>query len=54
MIKKRTYKSSRFVTQANRALRQAVRKLIRERKRTGEPLIVWRRGKVVKVSADKL
>ena len=33
---------------AEKALKSAVRKLVQERKKTGEPLYIWRDGKVVK------
>ena len=39
---------------AKKALKSAVRKLVSERKKTGESLYVWRNGKVAKVSASQL
>ena len=39
---------------AEKALKSAVRKLVQERKKTGESLYVWRKGKVVKVPASQL
>ena len=39
---------------AEKALKSAVRKLVQERKKTGESLYVWRNGKVVKVPASQL
>ena len=39
---------------AEKALKSAVRKLIQERKKTGESLYVWRNGKVAKISASQL
>jgi len=39
---------------AEKALKSAVRKLVRERKKTGESLYVWRNGKVAKVLASQL
>jgi hypothetical protein len=36
------------------ALREAVSEVIAEHKRTGEPLVVWRDGKVVKIPADQI
>jgi hypothetical protein len=39
---------------AEEALKEAVAKVIAYHKRSGEPLVVWRDGKVVKVSADQL
>ncbi len=39
---------------AERALKEAVREVIEDHKRTGRPLVIWRNGKVAKVSANKL
>ena len=39
---------------AGKAMRQAVKKVIAERKLRGEPLIVWRDGKVVRIPSNKL
>jgi len=39
---------------AEEALKKAVSQVIADHKRTGEPLVVWREGKVVKVPADQL
>lgn len=39
---------------AFKALKEAVAKLIRERARTGDPVVIWRHGKVVWVPARQL
>ena len=39
---------------ALRALKEAVRDLIKERAKTNDSLVVWKNGKVVRVSARKL
>lgn len=39
---------------ADRAMREAVRGVIAERKLRGQPLIIWRDGKVVKIPASDL
>ena len=39
---------------AEMALKEAVRKVVEEHKRTGDPLIVWQDGKVVRLSPDKV
>ena len=39
---------------AEKALKSAVRKLVQERKKTGESLYIWRNGKVAKVPASQL
>lgn len=45
---------SSLASQAERALKQAVRHLIKEHQQTGQPVVVWRAGKVVKIPADRL
>ena len=37
-----------------KALKEAVRGVIEDHKRTGRPLIIWRNGKVAKVPASQL
>ena len=39
---------------AEMALKEAVRKVIIEHKRTGDPLLVWKNGKVAKIPPQKL
>lgn len=39
---------------AEKALKEAVKEVIEEHRRSGRPLVIWRKGKVVKVSASKL
>ena len=39
---------------ARKAIKKAVRGVIAERKLRGQPLIIWRDGKVVKVPASQL
>ena len=39
---------------AEKALKEAVRGVIEDHKRTGRPLIIWRNGKVAKVPANQL
>ena len=39
---------------AYKALKSAVRKLIKQKKKTGEPLIVWKNGRVVKLRVDQI
>ena len=45
---------SSLASKAERALRQAVRHIIKEHKRTGQPVVVWRSGKVVRIPAGRL
>lgn len=46
-------KEKNMVYQAEKALRSAVRKLRKERARTGKPMLIWRDGKVVKLYVKK-
>ncbi len=39
---------------AEQALKKAVRKVIIEHKQTGDPLVVWRDGKIVHIPASRL
>ena len=39
---------------AEEALKEAVRRTIEDHKRTGDPVVIWRNGKVVRVSAATL
>jgi hypothetical protein len=45
---------SLLFSQAVKAMRKAVKNVIAERKLRGQPLIIWRDGKVVKVPASQL
>ncbi len=46
--------AAKIQSKAQKALKEAVRKVIEEHKRTGDPLYIWRHGKVVRVSPDKI
>ena len=46
--------SATIQEKAEKALKSAVRKLVQERKKTGESLYIWRNGKVAKVPASQL
>jgi hypothetical protein len=39
---------------AFKALREAIREVIEEHKRNKRPLVVWRNGKIVKISASQV
>lgn len=39
---------------AEKALKKAVADAIADHKRTGDPIVIWRDGKVVKVPADQI
>lgn len=45
---------SALSSKAERALKSAVRQVVKEHKRTGHPVVVWRSGKVVRIPADRL
>ena len=53
MSKSKT-ESSLLLAKAVKAMRKAVRNVIAERKLRGQPLIIWRDGKVIKVPASQL
>ena len=54
MIKRKSSGHLPSVSEASRAVRMAVRKLIVERKQKNGFLAVWRNGKVLKIPARKL
>lgn len=39
---------------ANKAIKEAVRGVLEEHKRLGEPVVIWRDGKIAKVPASQL
>ncbi|MFX0201854.1 MAG: hypothetical protein ACFFCW_37565 [Candidatus Hodarchaeota archaeon] len=39
---------------AEEAMRKAVANVIADHKRTGDPIVIWRNGKVVKLPADQI
>jgi ABC-type proline/glycine betaine transport system ATPase subunit len=39
---------------AEEALKEAVAEAIADHKRTGDPIVIWKDGKVVRVPADKI
>jgi hypothetical protein len=41
-------------SKAKKALKAAIHHLVQEHKRTGDPLIVWKNGRVVKLSPKKI
>ena len=38
---------------ANRAIKAAIRDLVKERRRTNDKLVIWKNGRVVSISARK-
>lgn len=51
---KNNHKNMSLGDMADEALRKAVARVVEEHRRSGEPLAVWRDGKVVRVPADQL
>jgi hypothetical protein len=43
-----------MAARAEEALKKAVAKAITEHKLTGDPIVVWRDGRVVKIPADQI
>lgn len=43
-----------LVLKAEKALKQAVLKTLLDHERTGDPVYIWKNGKVVKVPANKI
>ena len=54
MIRKRSLAVKVLNVEAEKALKSAIRKLVAARKRQGQPLIIWRNGKVVRVPVKSL
>ena len=51
---KRKKKRLSLQDKAMLALKAAVRKVIKEHKESGRPLVIWRDGKVVKIPASQI
>ena len=43
-----------IVANAEKALKEAVLKVVRDHRQTGDPVIVWRGGRVVKADPKKI
>ena len=55
MIKrKRSRRMPSVVRKAGVALRIAVAKTIEEHRRSGDPIVIWKNGRVVKVPASRI
>ena len=54
MIRKRSISAKDLNVKAEKALKSAIHKLIAARKRQGQPLIIWQKGRIVRVPAKKL
>ena len=51
---KKTNGDTILLNKAVKAMKAAVQKVIADKKLRGEPLIIWRDGKVVKISPQQL
>ena len=49
MQKKKLHRLT-LTQKAEKALKEAVRKVVEDHKRTGDPLLIWQNGKVAKIS----
>ena len=47
-------KARKVHRQAEKAMREAVEKVVAEHKKSGVPLAVWKNGKVVNISAKRI
>lgn len=55
MIKRRRERAvPSVIRKAEKALRIAVANTIEEHRRTGDPIVVWKNGRVVKIPANKI
>lgn len=55
MRKKKTgRRASPFARQVEKAMRVAVAQTIEEHRRSGDPIVVWEKGRVVKVPAKRI
>ena len=47
-------KKTTLLDKAELALKEAIRDVIKRHKQTKRPLVIWKDGKVVKVSTDRI
>lgn len=53
-MKKAKKRNLSLAQKAEKALKEAVRHLVEEHRRNGYPLVVWKNGRVAKISARHL
>jgi hypothetical protein len=53
-IRKKKLTDIPLEVRAEEALKKAVAETIADHKRTGDPIVIWRDGKVVKIPADQI
>ncbi len=54
MKKKKNISRATIIIKAEEALKKAVQETIADHKRTGDPIAIWRKGKVVLVPSEEL
>ena len=54
MTKKKDLSDIPLEIRAEEAMKRAVEKAIEDHRRTGDPIVIWKEGKVIKVPAEKL
>lgn len=52
--RKRRVRELTISEKAEKALKEAVQKVIEDHKRTGDPLVVWQNGRVAKIPPGRL
>ena len=45
---------SSFALKVEKAMRVAVARTIEDHRRTGDPIVVWKKGRVVKIPANRI
>ena len=53
-IKSKKGNGASLSLKAEQAIKRAFRQVLEEHKRLGQPIALWRAGKVVRISADRL
>jgi len=53
-MKKKDLKDIPIGIRAEEALKKAVADAIADHKRSGDPIVIWRDGKIVKIPADQI
>jgi hypothetical protein len=54
MTKKKKLSDIPLEVRAEEAMKKAVEKTIEEHRRTGDPIVIWKEGKIVKIPADQI
>ena len=54
MTRKKKLSDIPLEIRAEEAMKRAVEKAIADHRRTGDPIVIWKEGKVIRVQADQL